>query len=43
MIWRDFGGQCYSSVGTLLPSFGISLYFLGDSFLKNVVAVFDFG
>jgi hypothetical protein len=27
----------------LLPSFRISLYLLGDSFLKNVVAAFDFG
>ena len=44
MIWRDFSGKCYSSVGTLLPGeLGISLYFLGDVFLKSVVAVFDFG
>jgi hypothetical protein len=43
MIWRDFSGKCYSSVGTLLPELGISLYFLGDVFLKSVVAVFDFG
>ncbi|KAK4552870.1 hypothetical protein LTR86_010002 [Recurvomyces mirabilis] len=45
MIWRDEAGTCYSSV---LPAAndaqqGISLNFLGDAFLKNVVAVFDAG
>jgi hypothetical protein len=27
----------------VVPTAGISLAFLGDAFLKNVVAVFDFG
>ena len=43
MIWRDWDGQCYSGVATLLSELGVTLYFLGDAFLKNVVAVFDFG
>lgn len=43
MIWRDFSGKCYSSVTATIPVFDIALYFIGDAFLKNVVAVFDFG
>ena len=43
MIWRDWSGQCYSSVGATIPYEGIALNFLGDVFLKNVVAVFDMG
>ena len=43
MIWRDASGACYSSIATLAPSSGISIMFVGDVFLKNVVSVFDFG
>ena len=34
---------CISTIGAVVPTEGISLAFLGDAFLKNVVAVFDFG
>jgi hypothetical protein len=34
---------CISTIGAVVPTAGISLAFLGDAFLKNVVAVFDFG
>lgn len=34
---------CISAIGAVVPTAGISLAFLGDAFLKNVVAVFDFG
>jgi hypothetical protein len=34
---------CLSTIGAVVPTAGISLAFLGDAFLKNVVAVFDFG
>ena len=44
MIYQDFDGNCFS---TLSPSAaeegGIELLFLGAYFLKNVVAVFDYG
>lgn len=43
MIWRDATGTCYSSVAPAIPADGIQLMFLGDAFLKNVVAVFDVG
>ena len=43
MIWRDASGTCYSSIAAAVPGSGISLMFVGDVFLKNVVAVFDFG
>lgn len=36
------GEGCVSSIVAAIPVDGISLYFLGDPFLKNVVAVFDF-
>ncbi|KEY74838.1 hypothetical protein S7711_06522 [Stachybotrys chartarum IBT 7711] len=36
-------GICYSTISTPAEGFGIQLHFLGDAFLKNVVAVFDFG
>ena len=32
-----------STIGAAVPTAGISLALLGDAFLKNVVAVFDFG
>jgi hypothetical protein len=39
-----FGNNtCISKIGAVVPTAGISLAFLGDAFLKNVVAVFDFG
>lgn len=34
---------CMSTIGAVVPTDGILLAFLGDAFLKNVVAVFDFG
>lgn len=37
------GDQCQSGVAATIPEEGIALNFLGDVFLKNVVAVFDFG
>jgi len=44
MIWRDASGSCFSSVVPAPPPVdGVSLLFLGDAFLKNVVAVFDMG
>ena len=43
MIWRDDSGTCYSSISPGIPEQRISLMFLGDAFLKNVVAVFDYG
>ena len=43
MIWRDASETCYSSIATLAPESGISLMFVGDVFMKNVVTVFDFG
>jgi hypothetical protein len=43
MITQVSPGQCISSVVPIAESIGISLSFLGDAFLRNVVAVFDFG
>lgn len=43
MIYRDYTGQCYSSVAPVLPAAGISLPFIGDAFMKNAVTVFDYG
>lgn len=37
------GDQCQSGMAATIPEEGIALNFLGDVFLKNVVAVFDFG
>lgn len=33
---------CVSAIAAAYPTDGFSLYYLGDPFLKNVVAVFDF-
>lgn len=44
MIWKGPDGKtCYSSVSPIPPDSPIQLAFLGDQFLKNVVAVFDYG
>ena len=43
LIWRHWSGVCYSTVAATIPVDGIELNFLGDFFLKNVVAVFDVG
>jgi aspergillopepsin I len=43
MIWQAPTGGCYSSVAPSVGSGDIVLSFLGDAFLKNVVAVFDVG
>ena len=43
MIYEVRDGTCYSSVGATGEDGGLALNFLGDAFLKNVVAVFDFG
>lgn len=44
MISQDYStGVCYSSVAGSTEGFGFEANFLGDAFLKNVVAVFDFG
>ena len=43
MIWRDWDGQCFSTVAPSGSLGDIELFFLGDYFLRNVVAVFDFG
>ncbi|KAK3699771.1 hypothetical protein LTR37_016280 [Vermiconidia calcicola] len=43
LIYRDWSGKCYSTVAPTVPLAGIELFFLGDYFLRNVVAVFDFG
>lgn len=34
---------CVSAIGSTTETEGVTLHFLADSFLKNVVAVFDFG
>ena len=34
---------CLSTIGAVVPTAAIWLAFLGDAFLKNIVAVFDFG
>lgn len=44
MISRDSAsGICYSTVSIPAEGSGVALNFLGDAFLRNVVAVFDFG
>lgn len=44
MIVRDENtGFCYSSVTGPASGLGVTIQFLGDAFLKNVVSVFDFG
>ena len=43
LIYRDWSGKCFSTVAPTVPLNGIELFFLGDFFLRNVVAVFDFG
>ncbi|KAK5110527.1 hypothetical protein LTR62_005719 [Meristemomyces frigidus] len=45
MIARDAAGTCFSTIvpGASDAQEGISLNFLSDAFLKNVVAVFDMG
>jgi hypothetical protein len=43
LILPDGDNTCISTIGAVVPTAGISLAFLGDAFLKNVVAVFDFG
>lgn len=43
MIYRDFDDSCYSIFAPAVPSEGIVLFILPSHFLRNVVAVFDFG
>ncbi|KPM43147.1 hypothetical protein AK830_g3378 [Neonectria ditissima] len=43
MIIQDASGFCYSSVNGPATGLGVTLHFLGDAFLKNVVSVYDFG
>ncbi|OQO04667.1 hypothetical protein B0A48_09589 [Cryoendolithus antarcticus] len=44
MIRRHASGACYSTVAPApAPTDGLSLNFLGDAFMKNVVVVFDMG
>jgi hypothetical protein len=44
MISRDISsGACYSTVSRPAEGSGVDLNFVGDAFLRNVVAVFDFG
>lgn len=45
LIINTGGGTCVSALGNAdaAPFQGVVLYFLGDVFLKNVLAVFDFG
>ncbi|KAH7165182.1 aspartic peptidase domain-containing protein [Dactylonectria macrodidyma] len=43
IIQDEATGLCYSSLNGPATGSGISLHFLGDAFLKNVVSVFDFG
>ncbi|CAJ0542541.1 Ff.00g001300.m01.CDS01 [Fusarium sp. VM40] len=42
IVWAK-DGVCASSVGATKTALGIDVHFLGDTFLKNVVSVFDFG
>ncbi|KAF7563386.1 hypothetical protein G7046_g714 [Stylonectria norvegica] len=41
IFWNGTG--CMSSISGFNPQGGTEVYFLGDAFFKNVVAVFDFG
>lgn len=43
LIFYDESGICYSSVSRTAVDSGLELNFLGDAFLRNVIAVFDFG
>ena len=43
MIYQHQNGKCFSTVCPGFASEGIELLFLGDFFLRNVVAVFDYG
>ncbi|KAH6629762.1 aspartic peptidase domain-containing protein [Boeremia exigua] len=43
LIYYDTSGTCHSSIAPTAEGLGIALNFLGDAFLSNVVAVFDFG
>lgn len=43
LVLTNGDGTCISSLVAVEPVDGVVLHFLGDPFLKNVVAVFDFG
>ncbi|KAM0544703.1 hypothetical protein ACHAPJ_011690 [Fusarium lateritium] len=43
MIMHAKDGVCTSGVGATQEALDITVHFLGDTFLKNVVSVFDFG
>lgn len=43
LIYLDASGICYSSIAPTAEDSGLTLNFLGDAFLRNVVSVFDFG
>lgn len=43
LVYLDASGACYSSVSRTGEGSGLSLSFLGDAFLRNVVSVYDFG
>ncbi|OAL51564.1 acid protease, partial [Pyrenochaeta sp. DS3sAY3a] len=43
LIYVDASGICYSSIAPTAEDGGITLNFLGDAFLRNVVSVYDFG
>jgi hypothetical protein len=43
LIYRDESGSCYSSIAPTADSDDLTLNFLGDAFLRNVVSVYDFG
>ncbi|KAM0716795.1 hypothetical protein Q7P37_008240 [Cladosporium fusiforme] len=43
LIYRDLSGFCYSSVAPTGTEGDLTLNFIGDAFLRNVVSVFDFG
>ncbi|KAF4968662.1 hypothetical protein FSARC_3948 [Fusarium sarcochroum] len=43
LIMQAKDGVCTSGVGATQEALDITVHFLGDTFLKNVVSVFDFG
>lgn len=43
LIYRDWDGNCFSTIAPSQPEAGIELLFLGSYFMKNVVIVFDYG
>ncbi|KAJ8112760.1 hypothetical protein OPT61_g4951 [Boeremia exigua] len=43
LIYHDASGICYSSFAPTAEEAGLVLNFLGDAFLRTVVAVLDFG